>query len=45
VGTPVDLTLLQRLAVNDPETMTANNSIRYPVRDAAQRAIAAIQRR
>jgi len=45
VGTPVDLTLLQRLAVSDPETTTANNSIRYPVRDAAQRAIAAIQRR
>jgi HEAT repeats len=45
VGTPVDLTFLQRIAVNDPETTTANNSIRYPVRDAAQRAIAAIQRR
>jgi HEAT repeat protein len=45
VGTPVDLTLLQRLAVNDPETTTANNGIRYPVREAAQRAIAAIQRR
>jgi len=45
VGTPVDLTLLQRLAVNDPETTTANNSIRYPVREAAQRAIAAIQQR
>jgi hypothetical protein len=45
VGTPVDLTLLQRLAVNDPETTTANNCIRYPVREAAQRAIAAIQRR
>jgi len=45
VGTPVDLTLLRRIAASDPETTTANNSIRYPVREAAQRAIAAIQRR
>jgi len=45
VGTPVDLTILQRIAANDPESKTASDGVRYPVREAAQRAVAAIQKR
>lgn len=41
VGTPVDLTILQQIAVNDP----VRDGVRYPVREAAQRAIVAIQKR
>jgi len=41
VGTLDDLTLLRRIAVNDP----ANDGVRYPIRQSAQRAIAAIQQR
>jgi hypothetical protein len=45
VGTPVDLTILQRIAANDPESNIARDGVRYPVREEAQRAVAAIQKR
>jgi hypothetical protein len=45
VGTPVDLTILQRIAANDPEAKTARDGVRYPVREAAQRAVREIQKR
>jgi len=41
VGTPIDLTILQQIAGNDP----TSDGVRYPVREAAQRAIVAIQKR
>jgi hypothetical protein len=46
VGTPVDMTILQRIAGNDPESKLQSDGVRrYPVREAAQRAVAEIQKR
>jgi HEAT repeat protein len=41
VGTPIDLKILPQIASNDP----TSDGVRYPVREAAQRAIVATQKR
>jgi hypothetical protein len=45
VGTATDLTVLQRIATDDPVSVKEQRGIQYPVREAAQKAISEIQRR
>jgi hypothetical protein len=45
VGTAPDLTLLQQISGNDSGVLNDWGAVRYPVREAAQRAVAEIQKR